>query len=186
MRIVRRLVCDGSRDCLPDPPGRIGRKLIPLRIVELFHCLDEPEITFLDQVQKEHPAPHIALGDADDQPQVGLGQLLLGRLVALAHTDGQLPFLVRRQKRYLADFLQVHANRVVDADRIRDHAFQVDLLRVAVFLAQLLVEVVLDNLDIHALQRVVQPVHLVRLDVDAFQHVGHLLAADRAFFFCRR
>src|SRR5205085_10950040 len=78
---------DGSslvrdRPCyrLADPPRRVRRELVALRIVELLHRADQTEVALLDQVQEQHPATHVTLGYRDDQAQVRLDQLALGEL----------------------------------------------------------------------------------------------------------
>ena len=60
-----RLVRDRAGDRLTYPPGRVSAELVSLPVIKLFHGLDESEISLLDQVQKLHPASHIALCDAD-------------------------------------------------------------------------------------------------------------------------
>ena len=57
--------------------------------------------------------PGVSLGDADYQAQVSLGQPLLGLLVPLLNAPCQLRLLLAGQKRYLADLLQIRANRIV-------------------------------------------------------------------------
>ena len=76
------LVGDGPGDGLADPPGGVGGELVALGVVELLHRLDQAQVALLDQVQEQHPAAHIPLGDGDHQAQVGLGQALLGPLAA--------------------------------------------------------------------------------------------------------
>src|SRR6266540_2350621 len=75
-----RLVGDGPGDRLADPPGRVRRELVALGVVELLDRADEAEVALLDQVEEQHAAAHVALGDRDDQAEVGLDQLLLGEL----------------------------------------------------------------------------------------------------------
>src|SRR5207244_13248613 len=74
------LVGDGSRDGLADPPRGVRAELVALGVVELLDRADEPEISFLDEVQEQHPATHVPLGDRHDEPEVRLDQLLLGEL----------------------------------------------------------------------------------------------------------
>ena len=75
-----RLVGDGPADGLANPPGGIGAELEALAIVELFHGAQQAQVAFLDQVQERHAAAHVALGHADHQAQVGLGQAALGNV----------------------------------------------------------------------------------------------------------
>src|SRR5438132_8548057 len=82
------LVGDGARDRLPDPPGRVGRKLITTPIFELIDRLHEADIAFLDKVEELEPAVRVLLGDRDDEAQVRLHHLLLGlRRLDLALPD---------------------------------------------------------------------------------------------------
>src|SRR5438034_7454383 len=82
------LVGDGARDRLPDPPGRVGRKLITTPIFELIDRLHEADIAFLDKVEELEPAVRVLLGDRDHEPQVRLHHLLLGlRRLDLALPD---------------------------------------------------------------------------------------------------
>src|SRR3981189_3071341 len=84
-----RLVGDGARDGLPDPPRGVGRELVALVVVELLDRPDQAHVAFLDEVEEGHAAADVLLGDRHDQPEVGLGQPLLGLvsvLVALGQT----------------------------------------------------------------------------------------------------
>ena len=72
------LVGDGARDGLADPPGGVRRELEALRVVELLHRADEAEVALLDEVEEQHAAAHVALGDGHDEAQVRLDELLLG------------------------------------------------------------------------------------------------------------
>ena len=107
------------------------QNLKPLRVVELLDRADEADVAFLDQVQQGHAAADILLGDADDEPEVGFGQLTLRffgiehdaqvlcgewlRALPLAtlHTLGQRDLLKGGKQRHTADLPQVHAHRVV-------------------------------------------------------------------------
>jgi hypothetical protein len=73
-----RLVGDGAGDGLADPPGGVGRELVPTAVLELVHRLHQADVALLDQVQELKPAVGVLLGDGDHQPEVGLDQLLLG------------------------------------------------------------------------------------------------------------
>jgi hypothetical protein len=71
------LVGDRSRDRLADPPGRIGRELVALGVVEFLDGTYQPEIPLLDEIEEQHSATDVTLGDGDHQAQVGLDQSLL-------------------------------------------------------------------------------------------------------------
>src|SRR3990172_1946896 len=68
----------GPGDGLADPPRGIGRELEALLEVELLDRPDEADVALLDEVQERHPAADVLLGDRDDEPEVGRGQLLAG------------------------------------------------------------------------------------------------------------
>ena len=72
------LLGDSTADRLPHPPGAVGRELEALGVVELLHRADQPQVALLDQVQERQPVAGVPLGQRDDQPQVGLQQVLLG------------------------------------------------------------------------------------------------------------
>src|SRR5437773_972774 len=65
-----RLVGDRTRHGLADPPGRVGRELVALAVVELLHGTDQAERALLDQVEEAQAAAQVALGDRDDEAQV--------------------------------------------------------------------------------------------------------------------
>src|SRR5439155_17203065 len=77
-----RLVCDGARDGLADPPRRVRGELVALLVVELLDRADQTNVPLLDQVQEIHAAADVLLRDRDDEPEVGLRQLV-PRVVAL-------------------------------------------------------------------------------------------------------
>ena len=87
-----RLVGDRAGDRLADPPRGVRRELEALGVVELVDRPHQAEVALLDQVEQLHAPARVALGDADDEAQVGLGQLALGPLAALhgAHQAARL------------------------------------------------------------------------------------------------
>ena len=78
------LVADRAADRLADPDRRVGAEAVALAVVELLDGADEPERALLDQVGEREPVAGAleALGDVDDEPQVGLDHALLGGEVA--------------------------------------------------------------------------------------------------------
>ncbi len=73
-----RLVGNGPRNRLAHPPRRIRRKFISAAVIEFVHRLHQADVAFLNQIQELQAAVGVALGDRNDQPQVGFDQLLLG------------------------------------------------------------------------------------------------------------
>src|SRR5690606_3366128 len=47
-----RLVGDGPRDRLADPPRGVGGELVAAGVVELFDRPDQPDVPFLDEVEQ--------------------------------------------------------------------------------------------------------------------------------------
>ena len=134
------LVGHGAGDRLADPPGGVGRELVALGVVELLDRADQAEVALLDQVQEQHAATGVALGQRDDEPEVGLEQvvlrppavlgdpvagrgasvgvdllagveLLLGEQAGL-DALGELDLLLGVEQRDLADLLEVVLDRV--------------------------------------------------------------------------
>ena len=138
-----RLVGNGARNGLANPPGGIRGELESLAIVELLDRANKTQVALLDKVEEEHAAAHVAFRDGHDEAQVCFDELLfrvetdfldtsqaakvapleldfagVGLLKLLARSDarldlhGEVDFLGSGEQRHLADFLQVHANRV--------------------------------------------------------------------------
>ena len=77
------LVCHCAGDGLADPPGCVGGELEALGVVELFDGADEAEVAFLDEVEEEHAAAGVALGEGDYESQVGFEQVVFGSLAVV-------------------------------------------------------------------------------------------------------
>src|SRR4029079_17281346 len=78
------LVGYGTDERMADPPRGVGPELQVLGVVEPVDRTDQPEVALLDQVQEEHAAAGVTLGERDDKRQVGLDQVVLGALSVLA------------------------------------------------------------------------------------------------------
>ncbi len=65
------LVGERPGDGLADPPDGVGGEFVAFGVIELFYRADQAEVAFLDEVQKGQAAAGVALGQRDDQPQVG-------------------------------------------------------------------------------------------------------------------
>src|SRR5215210_4485922 len=75
-----RLVRNGPRDRLPDPPRGIRGELVAAPVLELLDRLHQADVPFLDQVEELQAAVRVLLRDGDHEPEVGYDQLLLGAL----------------------------------------------------------------------------------------------------------
>src|SRR4051794_22512289 len=106
------LVRDRARHGLADPPRRVGGELVAAPVVELLDRADQPERALLDQVQERQAAAEVALGDRDDEAQVGLDHLLLGVQVAALDALRERDLAVGGQQLHAADRPQVEAQRV--------------------------------------------------------------------------
>src|SRR3972149_8713300 len=92
-----RLVGDRPRDRLADPPGGVGRELVPPPILELVDRLHQADVPLLDEVEELQPAVGVLLGDGHHQAKVRLDELLLGLPdLALALFDGPQGILQHR------------------------------------------------------------------------------------------
>ena len=185
------LVGDGTGDGLTNPPGGVGGELVAFGVVEFFHGFDEPQVSFLNQVQELHAAAHIALGDGYHQTQVGFGQLLFGSFVAFGHFLSQIDLFIGAEQRHFANFLQIHAHGIVDAEVIHqcigiDQFFLFDFcdllqgrIRVVNGFGQIIVA---GRIDAQQLEGIVDAVHLVAFQIHIVQHFRKLGRVELSFF----
>ena len=111
------LVGERTRDRLPDPPGRVGRKLVAHRPVELLDGSDQAEIALLDQVEARHASLGVAPSDRHHQPEVVLDQLALGVFVALVLAPRELALFSRGQEPAVADLPDIELERILSWGR---------------------------------------------------------------------
>ena len=183
-----RLIGNRAGDGLTNPPRRIGREFEALCIVELFNRLDQAEVALLNQIEEEHAAADIALGDGDDQTQIRLGELLFRRLRHLAahfHLLGDLDLFFRRQQRHLADFLEVHAHGVVNADAFRNGDVHVRARHIGGQHGGLILRRV-NDVDPFGFQRFKHRVNRVRINIQIAELVHHVLIGQRFLFVARK
>ena len=110
------LIGDRTGDRLTDPPSRICREFVSLCIVEFIDCADQTGISLLNQIQNVQAAAGVLLCDGDNQTQVGLRQLVFGALIPFSNAAGQLLLFFRREQGNLPDFLQVHADGIIQIE----------------------------------------------------------------------
>ena len=122
--LIRNSACDG----LANPPGRICAELEALRIIEFIDGLNKSQITFLDQIEKLHAASEVTLGNGNNETKVRLDQHILGVLISDKHALCKILLLVRGQKRYFSDLLQVHTNRIVKTDSLAETGVQINII----------------------------------------------------------
>ena len=100
-----RFISESAGDRLTDPPGRVGRELEPLAVVELLRRADKTDRALLDQVEKRQPLVAVVLRDRDDQPQVRLDHLLFRVQLPALDPLGEIDLLLGAQQPHLADAL---------------------------------------------------------------------------------
>jgi hypothetical protein len=65
------LIANGAADRLFDPPAGICPKAASPPPIESIHCLHEPEVPLLDQVQQRQAPPGKLFGDTHHEAQIG-------------------------------------------------------------------------------------------------------------------
>ena len=125
-----RLVRNGTRDRLPDPPCRIGREFIAFGIVEFIDRFQKAQISFLNEIQKLQPAPQIFFCNGDHETEIPIRKLFLRiprcflffRSCIRAHPRldplSEYDFFFTGQKGQRTDFLQIHFHGIIDGDGI--------------------------------------------------------------------
>ena len=78
-----RLIGDRARNRLPDPPGRVGGKLVAAPIFEFLHRLHQSHVAFLDQVEEREAAISVLLRNRDHEAQIGSRSSRFSRASAL-------------------------------------------------------------------------------------------------------
>ena len=82
------LVSDRTRDCLPDPPCRIGREFVTATIFKFINRLHKANIALLNKVEELQAAIGVFLRDRDHEAKVGFDHFTLGNAcLALALLD---------------------------------------------------------------------------------------------------
>ena len=173
-----RLICDRTRDRLPDPPRRIGGKLISLAVIEFFDRFDQTEVAFLNKIEEQHAAADISLCNRNNQTQVRLRQLVFGLRVAFRHSLGDLDLFRRAEQRHFADLLQVHTDGIVNVDALRrcENALQLrDLLIDVLRHFHLFYDINVERLDM-----IVQFFDLFLIEFQFLQRVHDLLVGQDA------
>ena len=167
------LIRNGAGDGLADPPGGVGGELVALGVVELVHGLHQTQVALLDQIQEEHTAAHVALGDGDNQTEVSFHQRLLGLDVALGHALGQLMLPIGGEQGHAADLLEVEADGVIHQALLLQDALHIlavaELLHLVLDLAHLGARQ-LGERDAAVLQRLVELVQGVNIVVVLLQN----------------
>ena len=173
------LVGERAGDRLADPPGGVGRELEAAAPVELLDGAHEAERALLDQVEEGEAAAAVALGDRDDETQVGLDHLLLGGLVAELDALGEADLVGGGEQRHAADVLEEELERVGGLlDGRGGPARTLDLLRQLRGPGSRLG--LLEQLDAGLLEVLVDRLDRVGVQAQPVEHLGHLFHAEEA------
>src|SRR5438128_5651105 len=129
-----RLVRDGARDRLADPPGRVGRELEAALVVELLDRAHQPQVPFLDQVEERQAPVEVLLGNRDHQAEVRLGEVMACLFRAGFHLLRQLNLFLSREQVDASNLLEVHPDRVVEGHRADHLDLREDFLFILVLL----------------------------------------------------
>ena len=111
------LVGDTPGNGLPDPPGRVGGKLVSPGIIIFFHRLHQADVALLDQVRQLQATVEKFFRHRNNQPQIGTDKGLPG---LLGHFLPQLYFLQDIIKCFPANphgFCKFHGNPFLDLGR---------------------------------------------------------------------
>ena len=189
------LIGNGTGDGLPDPPSRICREFVSLCPVKLVHRANQAGVALLNQIQDVQPSAGILLRNGNHQPEVGLGELVLRRLIPFGDPLCQLHFLLGGQQVDLTDLLQVHPHGVVQVElggqihRV-DQLFLLDgsQLQSVVQVIHPQIQVVLqlqiqlgaDDLNVHGLKSIIDFLDLLGGQIHLLQRGMQLRGLDHA------
>src|SRR6266567_6321113 len=183
-----RLVRDRPGDGLADPPGRVGRELVALAVVELLDRPDQAKRALLNQIEEAEAAAEIRLRDRDDEAKVRLDHLRLRGHVAALDPLRQIDLLVGGQQRHLADLSEVQPKRIkrrldsqVELRRALDLFFDERLL-----VRQALVLLAFDELDAVIDQIGGEVLDLLFRELDFLDSLDDLVVGQEAFLLSRR
>ncbi len=182
------LISDSPRNGLAYPPCCVSGKLEALGIVEFLNRFDKAEVSFLDKIQKLHPASQIPLCDADDKPQICFRETLFRCLISIGNPDGKIDFLFRREKRHPADFFEVNLDRVVNGNPLGiERRFQVlglvALCSGKINVVKGFIVKIFYNLDALGFQRVIEFFYLIRVEIQFAEGVQNFFCGKLSLAF---
>jgi hypothetical protein len=106
------LLLDRAADRLLDPVRGVGGEAVALRRLELVDGVHQAEVALFHEVHEIDALAVVLLGDRHHEPEVGLHDAGLARLVALLGLLPELVHLLARDERELLDALEVLADCV--------------------------------------------------------------------------
>jgi hypothetical protein len=115
--LLRHRAADG----LADPQRRVGGEPEAPAVVELLHGTDEPDRAFLDQVEQRHARVLAleALGEVDDEPQIGFDHAVFGVEIAALDAAGELELFSWGQEARAGDALEKDSEAVAELASVK-------------------------------------------------------------------
>src|SRR5204862_5684546 len=101
-----RLVRDPAREGLPDPPPGVGAEVNAALDVESIDRGDQPEVSFLDEIEELDAAIPIAARERDDEAEVGVDDRAPGSLRAAPHRLPEGALLLALEERIALNLVQ--------------------------------------------------------------------------------
>ena len=181
-----RLIGYGAGYRLPYPPCGVGRELESLCVIELVNSLDKSEVALLNKVEELHTSADVALCDADDEPEVCLGQSALCGGVVVAYSDCKLNLLLGSEQRHFAYLLEIDLDGVVDSDvLIIGDSCGVSgrfgsLAQIEVDIIHIQHRQVIDYLDILRLDRLIELIEILNIKIHVYYYRVDLLGGQFA------
>ena len=110
-----------AADGLANPQRRVGGEAEAAAVVELLHRAHEPDRAFLDQVEQRHARVLAleALGEVDDEPQVGFDHAVFGVEIAALDAAGELELFSWGQEARAGDALEEDSEAVAELASVR-------------------------------------------------------------------
>ena len=107
-----RLLSEGLKDRLANPPYSIRDELETARFIEFLRCFDESEIAFVNKVRKTKSLILILFRNRNDEAQIRANQFLKRFAVSIAYSACQLNLLIYIDKGFSSNLLQVFIQRL--------------------------------------------------------------------------
>ena len=106
------MIGQGLHHRLANPPHGVADELDVARRIETSRRLNQPEIAFVNEIEKRDAEAAIPFGEAHDEAEVGFDQARHRRLIAVAlNTVPELALFLDGQARQLRDLAQIRRER---------------------------------------------------------------------------
>jgi hypothetical protein len=101
------LLGERMKNRLPDPPDGVGDEFDVLLRIEFLRRLHQPDVAFVDEVQKGDVRIAEALRVRNDETEIRFDQLFERDFVVLLRATREIALLFRSQPRYFRNLLQI-------------------------------------------------------------------------------